>query len=78
MRIVGLVTDNSFAFPLTQAVLADVQGLSVVHVNRMLQALRTKGLVSWVKDVVTIRDWEGLANFAEFDPAYLNDMQIPR
>ena len=50
---VGQTDGSRFACPLTQEVLADVAGLSVVHVNRTLQELRRKGLVmverGWVR-----------------------------
>ena len=42
---VGLAGGNSFAMPLTQNVLADVLGFSVVHVNRTMQQLRRDGLL---------------------------------
>lgn len=42
---VGLAADNCFAMPLTQNVLADVLGFSVVHVNRTMQQLRRDGLL---------------------------------
>lgn len=42
---VGLAGDNCFARPLTQHVLADVRGVSVVHVNRTVQQLRHDGLL---------------------------------
>jgi CRP-like cAMP-binding protein len=41
-----LVHSGSIAFPLTQEVLADSLGLSFVHVNRTLQQMRRKGLVT--------------------------------
>lgn len=78
LSVVGLTKDNDFSFPITQLVLADLQGLSIVHVNRMLQVLRTKGMVGWVKNTVTIKDWDKLASFAEFDATYLNLVQRPR
>jgi len=42
---VGLAGDNGFAMPLTQNVLADVLGFSVVHVSRTMQQLRRDGLL---------------------------------
>ena len=74
----NLAKDHQFTFPITQPVLADVQGISVVHVNRMLQSLRTTGMIGWVRNTVTIKDWDGLAAFAEFDPTYLNLVRRPR
>ena len=41
----GRVSDNSFSMPLTQADLADVVGLTPVHVNRVLKLLRARGLI---------------------------------
>lgn len=42
---VGLGSDRKFPLPLTQEVLADALGLSIVHVNRTLQQLRREGLL---------------------------------
>ena len=45
LRTVGLVEGGRFDLPLTQEVLADALGLSIVHVNRTLQQIRREGLV---------------------------------
>ena len=37
---VGMVDEDSFSLPLTQEILADALGLSVVHINRTLQQVR--------------------------------------
>ncbi len=42
---VGLAQNGSFPLPLTQEVLADATGLSIVHVNRILQQLRRERLL---------------------------------
>ena len=47
LETVGLVRGNSFDFPLTQADIADMIGLSLVHTNRTIQELRSSGLVTW-------------------------------
>src|SRR4029079_14753726 len=60
-----------FDLPLTQHELADVLGVSVVHVNRVLQQLRKKNLIDLQRSRLTIRNREGLYAVAEFDPAYL-------
>ena len=62
----------SFDLPLTQTQLADVLGLSLVHVNRVTQELRQQGLIQWRSRRLTILDWERLRALAEFDPSYLN------
>lgn len=53
---VGLATDTTFHLPLTQEMVSDVIGLSVVHLNRTLQALRRGGLVSSKQNYVTLVD----------------------
>jgi hypothetical protein len=49
-----------------------------VHVNRMLQQLRSKGLISWIDQTVSILDWDRLKQEAEFDDNYLNRVSEPR
>jgi len=78
LETVGLVRVNSFDFPLTQADIADMVGLSVVHVNRTIQELRSSGLIIWQRKVLTILDLERLRNYAGFDPTYLNLVRRPR
>jgi len=63
--------DIVFEFPVTQAHLADVTGLTPVHVNRTLKGLREAGLAIMADRMVRILDWEELAILGEFEPAYL-------
>jgi len=72
LRDRGLSASSSFDFPITQADVGDILGLSVVHVNRTVQDLRRLELISWEHGRVTIVDYEGLARRGEFDPTYLN------
>lgn len=60
-----------FQFPLTQNHLADATGLTSVHVNRTLKALREDGVVFCSGRVVHILDWDGLVRIGEFDADYL-------
>ncbi|KRE21690.1 hypothetical protein ASE66_27970 [Bosea sp. Root483D1] len=78
LQIVELAEDNKVQIALSQAVLADVLGLSAVHVNRTLQSLRRRRLVSWKGSEVTIHDFSGLTELSKFDETYLSLMQIPR
>lgn len=71
LRIVALVSDNVFKLPLTQSDLADVLGLSVVHVNRILKRLRSDGIMYWNSQTIAILNWDRLCEIAEFDPSYL-------
>lgn len=72
LEVAGAASGFIFEFPVTQAQLGDVLGLSVVHVNRKLQDLRAAGLVEWRDGKVKIRDFERLAQMSEFDPTYLS------
>lgn len=78
LRLVGLANDKGYSLPLTQADLADVTGLTSVHVNRMLKKLRDEDLLTFRGGIVTIGDWERLQRVAEFDPAYLHLERRPR
>jgi CRP-like cAMP-binding protein len=69
---VGLVDRNRCRFPLTQTHLSDALGLSLVHTNRVLQALRADGLISFRGGELTVHDWPGLQAAGEFDPSYLH------
>ena len=63
--------EYSFQFPITQHQLADMVGLTPVHVNRTLKGLREDGIVDVVNRMVHITNWDRLAQIGEFDPAYL-------
>lgn len=65
---VGLVKNGSFAMPLTQDVLADVLGFSVVHVNRTVQQLRRDGLLDVRNGMVTLMQPSALQDMAGWAP----------
>jgi CRP-like cAMP-binding protein len=68
---VGLVTHDSFVQPMTQPEIADAQGLSTVHVNRVMQQLRGQGLIRTDRQRLFILDIRRLQDLALFDPLYL-------
>jgi CRP-like cAMP-binding protein len=59
-----------FDLPMTQTHLADATGLTPVHVNRVLRALREDG-VEIRHRTVSISDWPKLVEIGDFDPGYL-------
>ena len=71
-RSVGLVENDGFFMPLTQGQLAEALGLSAVHVNRMMSALRRDSLILLEKRRLLVLDWAKLQQLAEFDPLYLH------
>lgn len=76
MRAAGLVQDHP-NLPITVAELADATGLSAVHVNRVLQELRTKRLVESRGMTLAVLDWDGLKHAGGFDPDYLCQGAMP-
>jgi CRP-like cAMP-binding protein len=72
MRVMGLTDSNSFELPVTQIELGDATGLSSVHINRTMQALRRAGLVKSEGKVHTISNWDRMREAGDFDPAYLH------
>lgn len=70
-QTVGWARGQSYELPLKQADLADLTGISNVHVNRTLQELRRRRLIEWKNRRLSILDWAGLKALAEFDASYL-------
>ncbi|WP_419899112.1 Crp/Fnr family transcriptional regulator [Roseomonas sp. USHLN139] len=64
----GLASGGCFAMPLTQEVLADALGLSVVHLNRTLQQMRREGLIALKGRVVTLKQTAALRSIADWQP----------
>ena len=77
MHAAGLAQDQAPSLPVTAADLADATSLSVVHVNRVLQELRTRKLVESRGKVLAVLDWDGLKYAAGFDPDYLHQRASP-
>ncbi|MCA6110025.1 Crp/Fnr family transcriptional regulator [Bradyrhizobium cenepequi] len=72
LRPVGLIDGTSCSLPVTQTDLADATGLSVVHLNRTLQELRSSGLILLRERTLTIIHLEALKSAALFSPHYLH------
>lgn len=68
---VGMGGPDWFTNPLTQEHLANVQGVSPVHMNRMMQHLRELGLIRVEGHVLRLPSPPSLEQYAEFDGAYL-------
>lgn len=72
LKLVGLGTEEGYACPLSQYMLADALGLSAVHINRVLRQLREEGLLTFRSGQVIFNDLEGLVELADFDIGYLD------
>jgi CRP-like cAMP-binding protein len=71
-KAAGLAAGDTCDLPISQSQLGETLGVSVVTVNRMLQALRRTGTMEFRERVLTVRDWDGLRQIGEFDPRYLH------
>ena len=78
LAVIGALAGDSFDLPLTQIDLADMIGLTAVHVNRTLRQLRERGIAELRRGRVTILDRARLQAEAGFDPTYLMIEQRPR
>lgn len=72
LRIVGLVKENGYALPFTQTDLADMLGLTPVHVNRVMQHLRSEDLIIIKRRHLWVPDTARLMTYCGFDPKYLH------
>lgn len=70
LAAVQLIEQPIFEVPLVQTELADLLGLSAVHVNRSLKELRRRELLTWRgRNFEILRPTE-LQDLAQFEPSY--------
>ncbi|HYD87777.1 MAG TPA: Crp/Fnr family transcriptional regulator [Vitreimonas sp.] len=62
----GAIEGYAMPWPLTQEMIADALGLSIVHVNRMLQHMRRDGQIEARHGVLTLLQPGLIAELAEF------------
>jgi CRP-like cAMP-binding protein len=72
LEAVGLRIGDGFELPVTQSDLADTIGLSNVHVNRVVQELRRRGLIALNTHSLQIMNLKALRELAGFRPNYLH------
>lgn len=72
LRAVRRGHDGRCELPLTQTDLAEATGMTSVHVNRMLQELRARGLIRWKGKAFEVPDLQALCDVALFSPNYLH------
>jgi len=72
LRNSGLASDASIPFPLRQQDIADCTGLTTPYVNRVLQQMRSGGLIQIGEESLEILNSVELAKAAGFRPDYLH------
>jgi CRP-like cAMP-binding protein len=66
VKLLELVSDNSFAFPLTQQHIADALGLSLVHTNKTMARLRRRGMFTQKNGTMTLTNPRVLERVAQY------------
>ena len=74
---VGRAQRMSFDLPFSQEVMADVLGLSVPHLNRVIQQLRAERLITTRSRLVELTDMASLQTLAHFQPLDLAQIPMP-
>ncbi|MEM6812480.1 MAG: Crp/Fnr family transcriptional regulator [Pseudomonadota bacterium] len=64
-------TEKGFYLPLKQDHMADLLGLSSIHVNRSMNELRRHNYIEYNRSDIRVINYNGLAMMANFDPSYL-------
>lgn len=68
LSLAGETPNGSFDFPMTQDMVADVLGLTAVHVNRTAQQARHEGWLDWHGKQMTIKDPAAMAAIVSRTP----------
>jgi len=74
---VGRAEKTSFDLPFSQEVMADVLGLSVPHLNRVMQQLRAERLITSRSRLVELTDMASLQTLAHYQPLDLAPIPMP-
>jgi CRP-like cAMP-binding protein len=72
LKAAGFGDGPTFDFALTQEQIADATGLTAVHTNRTLQALRKARLIDLNSSKLTVVNWDALAETGDFSERYLH------
>lgn len=72
LKLVGLGDGDRLALPLVQEDFADILGLSVIHIHRMVRKLVAEQVIAYQPGQVRILDMRRLEQIAGFDDGYLH------
>lgn len=75
-RSVRAPTNNCIPFPVTQEEIGDALGLTAIHVNRVMQSLREKKLITCQNRCLDILDFVGLIKVAQMDESEIKRFSI--
>jgi CRP-like cAMP-binding protein len=73
---VARAEQTSFDLPFSQEIMADVLGLSVPHLNRVMQQLRAEKLITSRGRSVELTDMASLQTLAQYQPLGLSPIPL--
>lgn len=76
LLLAGTNVGDTLSLPMSREVLADLLGLSSVHVSRSIGALRQMGLIRTTNGTIQLLDIDRLGELAQFDASYLHVPQL--
>jgi CRP-like cAMP-binding protein len=74
---VGRAEAASFNLPFSQEIMSDVLGLSVPHLNRVMQQLRSEKLIASRSRIVEFSDMARLQTLAHYQPLIVAPIPVP-
>lgn len=78
LSLAGMTHGNGFHHPLTQELVADVTGLTSVHVNRVVKTMRQNGDTEWLTGHLKLSDPLVLADRIGWAPFRISQVARPR
>ncbi|MDQ0249377.1 CRP-like cAMP-binding protein [Sphingomonas kyeonggiensis] len=78
LSMAGLTRGNAFEHPLTQELVADVTGLTPVHVNRVVKTMRQDDEALWAAGYLVLSDPQALASRIGWAPFRVSLSMHPR
>jgi CRP-like cAMP-binding protein len=77
-EVAGVLTGDTLTVPMTQSHFADLAGVSVVHMSRILRSLAEDGAIQTERGEIRVIDRALIERIADFDPRYLLLSRAPK
>ena len=71
LQVSGDETDNEFELPINQDQIADIIGVTPMHVGRVLKELEAEKIIAREKRLITLLNLDQLKLMGDFSPEYL-------
>jgi|GraSoiStandDraft_45_1057281.scaffolds.fasta_scaffold149530_2 CRP-like cAMP-binding protein len=78
LQIIGRAGKTGFTLPFSQEVMADVLGMSLPHLNRTMQRLRSEKLIAGSERQVEFVDPGAIQTLAQYQPRQLAPIPLPK